>query len=224
MDSLTVLLKDLGGRDKITKLLQYGGRAVKYYTLNSMPFVSNSCEIVEKNFSMARKVFRLGKFIPEMKKGSKAAAGIGTSGSDTKKEDYLKMLAGYAVALWYIGDHMLWIAKLKLFSSVTPHEKFFKKIAWKFRGIGYSFYFALSYLAISNIQDNSMSAGVTNRRDDVANKLMELKRDMVHRFCMILVALKNGFGFGFTDGATGILGSISSLVVLHGLMAKKILL
>lgn len=217
MNALTVLLKDLGGRDKITKLLQYAGRAVKYYSLESMPVFSSNIEAVEKNFSMARKVFRLGKFIPEIKKGNKAAS----LRDDMNVVDYLKVLAGYTVAFWYLGDHLLWIAKLKIFHRLSRHEKLIKKIAWKFRGIGYSLYFVVSYLSIRSVQHNEINAGVTNRHDTVTNQVVELKRDLVHRFCMILVALKNGFGYNFSDGATGIFGSISSLVVLHGLMIKK---
>ena len=109
----SMLISDLNGRDKLTKAAQYGSRFLKYYLMSISPVLSGQLELLEKkNLSGARKVFRLGKFLPEMQKANKAWGQI----AKKPLESLIALIGRYSLVLWFLGDHVVWLAKLKCVS------------------------------------------------------------------------------------------------------------
>ena len=71
LNTITKIAFCLEGRDKITKILQYGSRLTAWYYLHQDPnhSVGLQCHHLFKASQQARKAFRLGKSINEYKKG-----------------------------------------------------------------------------------------------------------------------------------------------------------
>ena len=208
---------DLKGKDKLAKLIQYGARFFKFYLMDLTPGFSDQLELLEKNFSGARKVFRLGKFLPELEKANKAWGKLKTN----TLEAIVALIGRYSLALWFLGDHMVWLAKLKVFpTSVTPHEKYFKQRSWQFRTIGYACCIILEYFSVNKRQKQRVKSFDEGEERKLA--VQKHERNMLHYFMMCLVGLKNGFLFNsIHDGYTGLFGSISALCVCYDVFLSK---
>ena len=214
----SMLISDLNGRDKLTKAAQYGSRFLKYYLMSISPVLSGQLELLEKNLSGARKVFRLGKFLPEMQKANKAWGQI----AKKPLESLIALIGRYSLVLWFLGDHVVWLAKLNVFPTlVTPHEKYFKQRSWQFRTIGYACCMVLEYFAALK----KAATKVTTYDEGEERKLTVEKheRKILHYVMMCLVGLKNGFLFNsIHDGYTGLFGFVSAMCVVYDISNAKL--
>ena len=90
------------------------------------------------------KCFVLASFCLKFKRPTKLGGQI----AKKPLESLIALIGRYSLVLWFLGDHVVWLAKLKVFPTlVTPHEKYFKQRSWQFRTIGYACCMVLEYFA-----------------------------------------------------------------------------
>eukprot|EP00922_Rhytidocystis_sp_ex-Travisia-forbesii_P009303 GHVS01013561.1.p1 GENE.GHVS01013561.1~~GHVS01013561.1.p1 ORF type:complete len:143 (+),score=23.42 GHVS01013561.1:112-540(+) len=78
-------LNQTEGRDKVTKCLQYGCRALSWLLLDTNRDVSARLTALYKTSSDSRKIFRLGKFMNEYVKLRSLARELHQSGHEQQK-------------------------------------------------------------------------------------------------------------------------------------------
>ena len=71
--------------------------------------------------------------MPEIEKANKALGQLGKK----PLESTIELIGRCLLALWFLGDHMVWVAKLKVFPTlVTPHENISNNAAGSFEHLG----------------------------------------------------------------------------------------
>jgi len=118
LDNLSKMLAQNAGKDKVAKILQYGGKLIAAYTFqsNAKSTTAANAKRIEASAGAARKVFRLGNEVAEFQK-------IRLALNTANPLDPLNVLA-FTRAMgqfWYwIFDHLVWLGNINVASWMLP--------------------------------------------------------------------------------------------------------
>lgn len=127
LDSLVKLLAQTAGKDKIAKLLQYGGKLVNAWALaRAQTDLATKAKKIESAAGAARKVFRLGNELAEVQK-IRALLKTSPIGNPMAALSLARSVGMY----WYwLFDHLVWAANTGLAKIDGPKYAYYGSLAW----------------------------------------------------------------------------------------------
>jgi len=127
LDSLVKLLAQTAGKDKIAKLLQYGGKLVNAWALSrAQTELAAKAKRIESAAGSARKVFRLGNELAEVQK-IRALLKTSPIGNPLATLSLARSVGMY----WYwVFDHLVWAANSGLAKIDGPKYAYYGSLAW----------------------------------------------------------------------------------------------
>lgn len=127
LDSLVKLLAQTSGKDKIAKLLQYGGKLVNAWALaKAQVDLAAKAKKIEAAAGAARKVFRLGNELAEVQK-IRALLNTSPIGNPLATLSLARSVGMY----WYwVFDHLVWAANIGLAKIDGPKYAYYGSLAW----------------------------------------------------------------------------------------------
>jgi len=122
LEILVSVLAQTAGRDKIAKILQYGGKLIAALAAAEL---AAKAKRVESAAGAARKVFRLGNELAE----------IQTIRQVLDKEKHmgtlvLKLARGVGMYWYWVFDHLSWAATINLAKIDGPKYAYYGSLAW----------------------------------------------------------------------------------------------
>ncbi|POM79767.1 Hypothetical protein PHPALM_2488 [Phytophthora palmivora] len=113
LDAFIKLAFCLEGRDKLSKMLQYGSRALAFYVLSADPKsdVGQRLHALYKVMQQSRKAFRLGKSVTYYKK----LQTLSGNKSLSEGQRYLQFIQNVGMLGYFITDNMAFASKAKVF-------------------------------------------------------------------------------------------------------------
>jgi len=195
-------LDTYNGRDKIARFLQYSGRFLAWYlpTVNNQE-TAKKAAILENHCSLARKLFRLFRFVHFFHNAQK-----------TLLEEPDLVIKGTTVVqsvclgLWLVYDHIIWAAKLNLTKVETTTYARRANIFWliaMIMGVVKSAYLFKEVSESKNSPQVIRISQFSYALEGVRNVL-----DMP----IPLYGLSTQFASRVPTGVVGLLGAITSLI------------
>lgn len=204
------------GRDKLLRTLQYFSRFLAWYLYRTnRPQASIApFDAVKKQFSITRKLMRVGKFVEHFK-----AAAIA---SDAKTLDPVIRYCAVGRQLGYAGYMLmdnatvLDVANIKKFNAAQR----IMREAYKAWFVGISFSIASSVYQLYKFRERASKInekegeGVVERKK-VAKESAAVKLQLVSDLCDITIPASALGWAGFDDGFVGLAGTLSSLLGVY---------
>lgn len=130
LDQLSKMLSLSAGKDKVAKILQYGGKLVGAYALQANPKseLAANAKRIEASAGAARKIFRLGNELAEFQK-------IRATVSVANLLEPLNVLAFVRAMgmFWYwIFDHLVWAGNINIAKLDVAKHSWNSSVAWFF--------------------------------------------------------------------------------------------
>lgn len=127
LDSLVKLLAQTAGKDKIAKLLQYGGKFLNAWAAaRAKAELAAKAKKIEGAASAARKVFRLGNELAEVQK-IRALLKTSPVGNPLAALSLARSVGMY----WYwVFDHLVWAANTGLAKLDATKYAYYASLAW----------------------------------------------------------------------------------------------
>eukprot|EP00026_Physarum_polycephalum_P013964 Phypoly_transcript_14426.p1 GENE.Phypoly_transcript_14426~~Phypoly_transcript_14426.p1 ORF type:complete len:246 (+),score=41.32 Phypoly_transcript_14426:56-793(+) len=127
LDSLVKLLAQTAGKDKIAKLLQYGGKFINAWaTARAKAELAAKAKKIEGAASAARKVFRLGNELAEVQK-IRTLLKTSPIGNPLAALSLTRSVGMY----WYwVFDHLVWAANTGLAKIDGVKYGYYASLAW----------------------------------------------------------------------------------------------
>ncbi|EGZ09266.1 hypothetical protein PHYSODRAFT_549873 [Phytophthora sojae] len=112
LDAFIKLAFCLEGRDKLSKMLQYGSRALAFYILSADPKsdVGQRLHALYKVMQQSRKAFRLGKSVTYYKK----LQALSGNKSLSEGQSYLQFVQNVGMLGYFISDNVAFASKAKV--------------------------------------------------------------------------------------------------------------
>jgi len=129
LDSLVKFLGQTAGKDKIAKLLQYGGKLLNALLAAQHAEIAGKAKKIESAASAARKVFRLGNELAELQK---IRTLLKTSGTNLLANPLtlLSLARGVGMYFYWTFDHLVWAANTGLAKLDGPKYAYYGAVAW----------------------------------------------------------------------------------------------
>jgi len=219
LDDFNKLLKFLdghNGRDKIVRLLQYGGRFLAWWLLiNSKPDQAKKFATLEETSSLARKVFRLAKSLSYIQTAIKSF----NEESDSVVQ-LTTVVQNASLAVWLFFDHIIWAAKVSLIKADIPAHAKKANIAWLIAmicGIIKSAYLIQQTQQL--VSTSPKAETVQSLRKVQADYLLELIRN-VFDLTIPSTSLSKRISSTIPTGIVGLCGTVSSIIGIYQVWAK----
>ncbi|KAL8000387.1 putative peroxisomal biogenesis factor 11 [Plasmopara halstedii] len=112
LDAFITLAFSLEGRDKLSKILQYGSRALAFYILSADPKsdVGQRLHALYQVMQQSRKAFRLGKSITYYKK----LQILSCNKSLNETQRYLQFVQNFGMLGYFLTDNVAFASKAKV--------------------------------------------------------------------------------------------------------------
>lgn len=232
LDAFIKLAFCLEGRDKLSKMLQYGSRALAFYVLSADPKsdVGQRLHALYKVMQQSRKAFRLGKSVTYYKK----LQTLSGSKSLTETQRYLQFIQNLGMLGYFLADNAAFASKAKVLRLDADDLAQRGGVMWFCANVA-GFFNALESLNADVekekcVRDILASEEDTARVETLQNQLETLRNG---RFKKLLAVLKvtcdlivssntSGVrlaeritGTKLHDGIIGSVGCVSAAVVLY---------
>jgi peroxin-11B len=220
LDSLVKLLAQTAGKDKIAKLLQYGGKFINAWAAaRAKVDLAAKAKKIEGAASAARKVFRLGNELAEVQK-IRALLKTSPIGNPLAALSLTRSVGMY----WYwVFDHLVWAANIGLAKLDATKYAYYGSLAWCV-GLISTILIDLQALKINTHKEKALqveqwNAGAKDGRAAVSLEMKGLKakkneillncvKNLADLFiCVNLLKLVE-----FSQGKVGVLGLISGAI------------
>jgi len=128
MESLSKFLATTAGKDKIAKILQYGGLFVSHHASKKDPKseLAAKAKKVQAAAGAARKVFRLGNSIADYLKIRQVVL----AGNLLAPLNLLTFLRSFGLYWYWIFDHLVWISNTGIAKLDSSKYLFYSSAAW----------------------------------------------------------------------------------------------
>ncbi|CAI5738977.1 unnamed protein product [Hyaloperonospora brassicae] len=232
LDTVIQLAFCLEGRDKLTKVLQYGSRALAFYVLSADPKsdVGQRLHALYKVMQQSRKAFRLGKSITYYKK----LQTLSKNKSLSEGEKYMQMIQNVGMLGYFITDNVAFASKAKVLHFDADELSRRGGILWFCANMA-GFFQAVDKLN-ADVEKEKCVRDILASEDDVARvevlqtQLDELRNGRVKKLlavlkvtCDLIVSSNTAgvrlseriTGAKLNDGIIGSLGVVSAAVVLY---------
>ncbi|KAF2009688.1 peroxisomal biogenesis factor 11 [Aaosphaeria arxii CBS 175.79] len=209
------------GRDKVLRTLQYFSRFLAWYLYRTNHPASSIApfEATKKQFGVARKLLRVGKFVEHLK-----AAAIAT---DAKTLDPIVRFTtvarqlGYAGYMFFDNVTVLHAANIRTFSTAQRLVREGYR-AW-FTGISFSIISSLYSLyklreRAAQISEKDGEGAVEKKK--VQKEANALRIQLLSDLCDITIPGTTLGWFNLDDGAVGLAGTLSSLLGVYSQWKK----
>lgn len=128
LDQLSKMLALNAGKDKVAKILQYGGKLIAAYALQANPKseLAANAKRIESSAGAARKIFRFGNELAEFQK-------IRSTVAAANPLDPLNVLAFVRATgmFWYwIFDHIVWAGNINVAKVDIAKHSWNSSVAW----------------------------------------------------------------------------------------------
>ncbi|KAF2200578.1 peroxisomal biogenesis factor 11 [Delitschia confertaspora ATCC 74209] len=204
------------GRDKLLRTLQYFSRFLAWYLYRTNHPTSSIApfDAVKKQFGMARKLMRVGKFVEHFKAAAVA--------SDAKMMDpVLRYTAvgrqlGYAMYMVLDNATVLDATNIKKFATAQrlsrrAYQAWFTGISFSIASSIYSLYKSRERAAKINEKEGE---GAVERKK-VERETAALKLQLVSDLCDITIPASALGWANFDDGFVGLAGTVSSVLGVY---------
>jgi hypothetical protein len=227
LDSLVKFLGQTAGKDKIAKLLQYGGKLVTALAAAQHAELAGKAKKIESAASAARKVFRLGNELAELQK---IRTLLKSSGANLLANPLalLSLARGVGMYFYWTFDHLVWAANTGLSKLDGPKYAYYGAVAWCV-GLISTLLIDLHALNRNINQQRSLqldqwssSAGgpttkegksvMTQQMRDVVAKKNEILLNCVKNVADLGVAMYLTKVVDLSQGKVGFLGVVSALI------------
>jgi len=127
LDSLVKFLAQTAGKDKIAKLLQYGGKLISALAAaRAKAEWAAKAKKIEGAASAARKVFRLGNELAELQK----IRTLLKTSSIASPLSVLALARGVGMYWYWTFDHLVWAANTGIAKLDGPKYAYYGALAW----------------------------------------------------------------------------------------------
>eukprot|EP01113_Clastostelium_recurvatum_P011101 TRINITY_DN1559_c0_g1_i1.p1 TRINITY_DN1559_c0_g1~~TRINITY_DN1559_c0_g1_i1.p1 ORF type:complete len:261 (+),score=81.13 TRINITY_DN1559_c0_g1_i1:46-783(+) len=230
LEALTKVLSVTAGKDKLAKILQYGGLLVASHVALKRP----SSEVVVKARKLqsaagaARKVFRLGNSISDYIKLRQLIQ----SGSITNPLHLLSIIRSLGMYFYWIFDHLVWISNTGLATVNTSKFSWYSSAAW-FVGLLCSIVLDLVALQGSLKKEKELKLKYyrLGAGEDGRDITAQTKANLEKKNELLLNCLKNAADLiiastllnirKFTGRTVGAAGVLSALIATYQMWPKK---
>jgi len=229
LDSLVKFLGQTAGKDKVAKLLQYGGKLVNALAVaQQRAEVAGKAKKIESAASAARKVFRLGNELAELQKLRLLLRGSGLISVLTNPLSLLALARGVGMYFYWTFDHLVWAANTGLSKLDGPKYAYYGAVAWCVGLIStllidlHSLNRNITLRRALQLEQWSSSAGapatkegksvVSQQMRDVLAKKNEILLNCVKNVADLGVAMYLTKVVDLSQGKVGLLGVISALI------------
>eukprot|EP01130_Rhizamoeba_saxonica_P009188 TRINITY_DN373_c0_g2_i1.p1 TRINITY_DN373_c0_g2~~TRINITY_DN373_c0_g2_i1.p1 ORF type:complete len:216 (+),score=25.00 TRINITY_DN373_c0_g2_i1:100-747(+) len=197
------LLSSSTGRDKVSKLIQYGSRGLGWsFTSVGQKEIGNKMMKLYKGTSSSRKLFRLFKSLDFILKFRKFRETDRTS-----IPDLLALVSSFFYGFYFLNDHVVWLTSIGVLDrDVTPYKRASSN-GWLL-GIIFA-------MLGDSVKLNQLSNSNEAHTEKVRKQIHDTRLKFIKNICDFCVALQStGNTNRFNDGALGVLGVVSAL---HGI-------
>lgn len=231
LDNFSKLAFCLEGRDKLTKMVQYGSRALAFYLLSADPKsdVGQRLHQLYKAMQQSRKAFRLGKSVTYYQKLQKLGAS-----KAPEYQKYLQFIQSVGMLGYFLTDNAAFFCKAKVLKLDADEISRRGGIMWFCANLA-GFFSAVDGLN-ADVEKEKCVRDILASEDDPARvEALQLQLDTLRsgRFKKLLAVLKvvcdlvvssntSGVrlaeritGTKLHDGIIGSVGCVSAAVVLY---------
>lgn len=130
LDSIVKFQAQTAGKDKVAKLLQYGGKFIAAWAAGRAAQgseLAQKAKKIEGAASAARKVFRLGNELAELQK---IRTIIRSSKLIFNPSAWLQLSRSVGMYWYWVFDHLNWAASLGLAKLDGPKYAYYGALAW----------------------------------------------------------------------------------------------
>ncbi|CAH0486953.1 unnamed protein product [Peronospora farinosa] len=239
LDTFIKLAFCLEGRDKLSKILQYGSRAVAFYILSINPKsdVGQRLYALYKVMQQSRKAFRLGKSITYYKK----LETLSKNKSLSEGQRYLQFVQNLGMLGYFITDNLAFASKAKVLYFDADKLAYRGGILWFCANLA-GFFNALDNLNADVekekcVRDILASEEDTTRVETLQHQLETLRSCRCKQLLAVLKATcdlivsSNTTGVRLSeritgtklhDGVIGSVGCVSAMVVLYNTWPSEV--
>ncbi|CAI5714396.1 hypothetical protein KXD40_008156 [Peronospora effusa] len=239
LDAFIKLAFCLEGRDKLSKILQYGSRAVAFYILSINPKsdVGQRLYALYKVMQQSRKAFRLGKSITYYKK----LETLSKNKSLTEGQRYLQYVQNLGMLGYFITDNLAFASKAKVLYFDADKLAYRGGILWFCANLA-GFFNALDNLNADVekekcVRDILASEEDTTRVETLQHQLETLRSCRCKQLLAVLkvtcdlIVSSNTSGVRLSeritgtklhDGVIGSVGCVSAMVVLYNTWPSEV--
>ncbi|CEG35739.1 peroxisomal biogenesis factor 11 domain-containing protein [Plasmopara halstedii] len=232
LDAFITLAFSLEGRDKLSKILQYGSRALAFYILSADPKsdVGQRLHALYQVMQQSRKAFRLGKSITYYKK----LQILSCNKSLNETQRYLQFVQNFGMLGYFLTDNVAFASKAKVLRFDANEVARRGGIMWFTANIA-GFYNALDSLNADMekekcVRDILISEEDSARIEMLQNQLETIQKDRFKKWLAVLkvtcdlIVSSNTSGVRLAeritgtklhDGIIGSLGCVSAAIVLY---------
>lgn len=221
------------GRDKLTKMMQYSSKLMSWYYREGDYLQSLKYLDVYDRFREARSVFRLSKFLFEIKRIK-----IIYQVNEDKFSQIMNIASRFFYMFHWLFDNVSVTLKL-INSSVLGYDKdHFRLLSRKCWMIGISVFliYCIKVLRKTYTDESDLKVAAVNKMTVKQVKenlqiICKLRRDyqlnFIRGFCDLMIALNENnvpfqvLGKRMNTGVEGIFGVVASFVYLYGLFTSK---
>ncbi|KAF2456755.1 peroxisomal biogenesis factor 11 [Lineolata rhizophorae] len=209
------------GRDKLLRTLQYFSRFYAWYLYRTNRPASAMApfEAVKKQFGLARKLMRLGKFVEHFKAAAQAA--------DARGMDPVLRCCAVGRQLGYAGYMVMDNLTVPDAAGIrkSPAAKRLQREAYRLWLAGIVCNIAGGVYTLARLRQRGAAVDATDAEGAVEAKKMERERSattlqLVSDLCDFTVP-SSALGYvQFDDGIVGLAGTLSSLIGVHSVWKK----
>jgi len=128
LDHLSKMLAQNAGKDKVAKILQYGGKLVASYAIQFNPNseLAVTARRVETSSGAARKVFRLGNELSELQK---IRASLNAA-NPLQTINIISIIRGLGMFSYWVFDHIVWLGSINAMKVDVAKHSYNSSVAW----------------------------------------------------------------------------------------------
>jgi len=223
LDSIVKVLGQTAGKDKIAKILQYGGKLLAHLAQknNAKSDWVNKAKKVEASAGGARKVFRLGNELTELQK----ARAVVKAGNLNDPLNFLALMRAVGNYWYWIFDHLVWAGNTGLAPLDVAKHSYYSSVSW-FIALASAILLDFHALRATMHKQSALHAKYEQHRgDEVAEKEMrevqskknELLLNCVKNFADLGIAANLLNFYKFSQGKVGAFGLISAFIAFYQL-------
>eukprot|EP01112_Ceratiomyxa_fruticulosa_P011512 TRINITY_DN3124_c0_g1_i1.p1 TRINITY_DN3124_c0_g1~~TRINITY_DN3124_c0_g1_i1.p1 ORF type:complete len:247 (+),score=55.28 TRINITY_DN3124_c0_g1_i1:116-856(+) len=227
MESLTKFLATTAGKDKVAKILQYGGLFVSYHASKKNPKseLAAKAKKIQAAAGAARKVFRLGNSIGDYLKIRQVIL----AGNVFAPLNLLAFFRSFGLYWYWIFDHLVWLGNTGVAKVDSSKFSFYSSAAW-FLGLISSIILDIVALLDSIKKEKELrlkyyrlSPGQDTKELDTQTKANKAKKSELSLNCVknaadLCIASTLLNIRKFSPGTVGFCGMLSAFIASYQLM------
>jgi len=161
LENLSKVLAQNVGKDKIAKILQYGGKLVAAYATQSNPKSETGANAkrIESSAGSARKVFRLGNELSEYLK----IRTLLSAPNPLEPLNILSLLRSMGMLFYFLFDHLVWLGNINAAKLDVQKHAWNSSVSWF---IGLCATIILDTNSLMNLIRNEKNLKITYWRND----------------------------------------------------------